>query len=374
MVDAGHLQSGPRLALANRQVSEGAAGPLLQVWDAAGRFVRQLNTGGIAQPKLLEVLGVLLLAQLIGDHQGTDVGGLTKDAGGGIRLGAVFPGIVDRHARHIDGTGDLVHLIRGGHTLLQCSSRGNHLGYGTRLIRMGDAAVFKVLTLIKLILNILIGIHGIGIGHGKHLAGGSIENYCFRTRSLGVGLGLFQLLLNVGLQVQIQSEGDVATINGIHDVTQSAWNHLAIRGYVLGGLAVNASKFRIARGLETELSMAIHRHLAHNVFTNGAVGVLADVLAVRCHSVVLIGDLYGNIRIDIAHQYLILGIGFELIEDVVLIHLGGRGAGILNQLRDSLRHVLEGLLHFLGEEAIQLLVIHAFGRAIILGLDLGLVF
>ena len=314
------------------------------------------------------------MAQLIGDHQGTDVGGLTKDAGGGIRLGAVFPGIVDRHARHIDGTGDLVHLIRGGHALLQCSSRGNHLGYRTRLIRVGDAAVFKVLTLIKLILNILIGIHGIGIGHGKDLAGGSIEDHCFRTGSLRVGLGLFQLLLNVGLQVQIQSEGDVATINGIHDVTQSAWDHLAICGYVLGGLAVNASKFRIARGLETELSMAVHRHLAHNVFANGAVGVLADVLAVRCHSVVLIGNLYGNIRIDVAHQYLILGIGLELIEDVVLIHLGGRGAGIFNQLRDSLRHVLEGLLHLLGEEAIQLLIIHALGRAIFLGLDLGLVF
>ena len=181
-------------------------------------------------------------------------------------------------------------------------------------------------------------------------------------------------MLNVGLQVQIQSKGDVATINGIHDVTQRAWDHLAIRGDVLGGLAINAGEFRIARGLETELAMAVHRHLAHDVFTNGTVGVLADVLAVRCHSVVLICDLYGNIRIDIAHQYLILGIGFELIEDIVLIHLGGRGAGILNQLRDSLRHVLEGLLHFLGEEAIQLLIIHAFGRAIFLGLDLGLVF
>ena len=120
--------------------------------------------------------------------------------------------------------------------------------------------------------------------------------------------------------------------------------------------------------------MAIHGYLAHDILPNSAIGVLANVLPVRCYSVVLIGNLYGYIRIDIAHQYLVLGIGLELIKNVFLFHLGGRSSRILNHLRDSLRHVFEGLLHFLVEEAIELLIVHALSRAVILGLDFGLVF
>ena len=117
---------------------------------------------------------------------------------------------------------------------MQCGSSGNHLGYRAWLIRVRDAVVFKVFALIELILNILVGIYGIGIGHGEDLAGRSIKDHSLRARSLGVGLGLLQLLLHISLQVQIEGEGDIAAINGINDITERAGDNLAIRGYVLG--------------------------------------------------------------------------------------------------------------------------------------------
>ena len=146
---------------------------------------------------------------------------------------------------------------------------------------MGDAAVVKGLVLIQLLLNILVGVNRSSISHGQHLARGGVQHHCLSVLRLGVSLGLFQLLLHVGLQVQVKGQGDVLAVGRRHLITQRAGNYLTAGGDILGGAAVNAGQRAVSRGLEAELSLAVHRDLADDVFGDCPVRVLADLLLIR---------------------------------------------------------------------------------------------
>ena len=98
--------------------------------------------------------------------------------------------------------------------------------------------------------------------------------------------------------------------------------------------------------------MAVHGHLADDVLCDSTIGVLADLLLIGGEPVVVLGDGHRDIRIDVAHEDLILSIGTELVHDLLRIHVPGIDAGFLQLVRDPLRHVGEPLCHLVVEESL----------------------
>ena len=97
------------------------------------------------------------------------------------------------------------------------------------------------------------------------------------------------------------------------------------------------------------MSLAIHGYLANDVLSDRSVGVLADLLFIGSQAVVFLSDGYRDIRVDVAHENLVLGIGAELMHDLLRIHVASVDARFLQLVRDSLRHVGEPLSHLVVE-------------------------
>src|SRR5699024_3412805 len=93
------------------------------------------------------------LTDALGEHQGADVGGLPKYAGGGIRSHAVLPGVADGNTSHFNGARHLQHLVRSGLLLLDSGGGRHDLGDGARLESLCGVAVAEGLVASELFLQ-----------------------------------------------------------------------------------------------------------------------------------------------------------------------------------------------------------------------------
>src|SRR5699024_9236158 len=133
LVDAGHWQQIHAHALSDGKVRKGPARPLGELGHVARGLVRHAHVCGLPHTELPEVLVHLVLTDALGEHQGADVGGLPKYAGGGIRSHAVLPGVADGNTSHFNGARHLQHLVRSGLLLLDSGGGRHDLGDGARL-------------------------------------------------------------------------------------------------------------------------------------------------------------------------------------------------------------------------------------------------
>ena len=81
---------------------------------------------------------------------------------------------------------------------------------------MGYGEVVEGLILLQLLFDVLVRVDGAGIRHSQNLTRGGIQNDCLGALCLRISLGLFQLLLNVGLQIQIERQRDVFAVGRWH--------------------------------------------------------------------------------------------------------------------------------------------------------------
>ena len=144
----------------------------------------------------------------------------------------MVPRILDRHPRHVDAARNLQHFIRLGHAIFNRSRSGNHLGHRARLKRRGHGRVIKVLSLLQLACDVAIGIDGAGVRHRQHLARLRIQHHRRRPLRLRLCLRLLQLLLDVGLQIQIQGQLHIRAVDHGNLVALRSGNGLATGGHI----------------------------------------------------------------------------------------------------------------------------------------------
>ena len=226
------MQQCHRHTLPNRQVSKGATGPLGSGGQQTFRFAGQLNTGRLTHTELLQHIGETIFTHALRQHQRPHVGGLTKHTRCGVSDGAVLPRILDRHPGHVDAARNLQYFIRLGHAVFNSRRSSNHLGYRAGLKRRGHGRVIKVFSLIQLACDVTVGIDGAGVGHRQHLARLRIQHHRRRPLSLRLCLRLLQLLLDVGLQIQIQGQLHIRAIDHGNLVALGSRNGLATGGHI----------------------------------------------------------------------------------------------------------------------------------------------
>ena len=239
LIHTRHLQQSQRHTLTDRQICERTTRPLLAIRQQTSRFARQLHARQLANAKLLQHVSEAILPHPLRQHQGANIRRLTEHAGGRVRHNTVLPRIADRHTRHVNGTGNLQHLIRGSQIIFNGSRRRDDLRYRTRLERRGNRRIIEALATLQLTLNIPHRIHRVTVGHCQHLAGFRVKHHSRRLLCTRINLGLLHLLLHIGLEIQVDREFNLSTIDGRILIPQRARNSLIVGGNFLNLAAVN---------------------------------------------------------------------------------------------------------------------------------------
>ena len=143
------------------------------------------------------------------------------------------------------------------------------------------------------------------------------------------------------MQIQIQGEGHARPIRRRHIVRHSARNRLPIGRHLNRLPAINPRQQRIIRRLKPKLALPILADLADHIRRHCPIGILAHILQIRGNTIVFFRNSGRHIRVNVAHQHLIIRIGLQLRHNIFRLHLTLLGL-ILHPLRAA-RHGFRGL-------------------------------
>ena len=204
------LEGGLGDALAEEDGVLLAAVPLVGRGQDALGFGRQSDVGGFADAELLQPVMALVLGQALAHHDRAGVHGVADDSGQRPLLGAVFERVAEGLAVHGVGRRNGEGVQRAGLAFLDHGGGRDHLLHRAGLVGGGDRPDAAVL---GGNLAGVVGIRGVGIGHGNDVAGlgvGDDDDAPFGAEL--VRLALDRLLGEV-LEVRIQRELDVLAVH-----------------------------------------------------------------------------------------------------------------------------------------------------------------
>ena len=210
------------------------------------------------------------------------------------------PGVLDADAAHSDDSRNRKHLIGIGQPRLDHRGGGDDLVDRPRLERRGHRQIADLP--IALAADVLGRVEGVVVRHRQHLTGLGIQHDRGGVAGTGGVLGHLHLLLDVELDVIVESQLHGRAVLSLVAVAVAARDHHPVGTAVVGDRAVGAGQHRIHRVLQAQQSVAVPVDATDHVGRQRTTGILAQVLALGADLGELRRDRLGDSWIHRAGQ------------------------------------------------------------------------